>query len=174
MFWSWLTVSPWRVESFWYSMLQNAGRVRLSSILYLRLIVGFDYTNITICKDCIWDLLLVSTTRTQLFVKISLMVIPGDVFQAITVGKWVDIALVVSYWVLVLGCAQMKKSHVLSNIVSFVNKNVVSLADLTCMSSMRCVSSYHSWEMSGYCMTCVLFSVGAWVYWVVKSIQAVS
>jgi hypothetical protein len=72
----------------------------------------------------------------------------------------VDIASVVLFLVLVVECAQVPKRHVLSIIVSFVSKSVDSLADLTCMYLRGSVSSYESWEMSGYCISCVDLGVG--------------
>jgi hypothetical protein len=57
------------------------------------------------------------------------------VFQAIIGGKSIDTASVMSYSVLLLGCALGSNSHVLSNVVSVVSKNIVSLAASTCMQS---------------------------------------
>jgi hypothetical protein len=53
--------------------------------------------------------------------------------------------------------------HVLSNVLSFVSRNVVSLADSTSVSFRGCVSMYHSREMNIYCICYVSHNVGAWV-----------
>lgn len=63
---------------------------------------------------------------------------------------------------LLLGCAQMPTSHVLSNIVSFVSKNMVSLADSSLMYCSGCVSRYHCWDMNEYGISCAVLPAGAW------------
>jgi hypothetical protein len=82
-------------------------------------------------NDMLWAILLVSSVRALILLRIRLEYSPGEVFQALIGGKRIDIASVVSYSVLLVECAQVPKWHGMSNIVSFVSKIVDSLADST-------------------------------------------
>jgi hypothetical protein len=75
----------------------------------------------------------------------------------------VGIALVVSFGVLLIVCAQTPHFRVLRNTVTFASKNVISFADSTRTDARICVPSYHLCEMYIYVISCVIFSVVAWV-----------
>jgi hypothetical protein len=82
--------------------------------------------------DTLWGISFFSQIRTWELLQILLACIPGDVSQAVIREKWVDIASLGSYSVLVVVCDQTPNSRVLSTTASFVEENLVSLENLTC------------------------------------------
>jgi hypothetical protein len=85
-----------------------------SGVSYWVLVFGRSQSQ----NDTFWAISFVSLQERWELVRIRLVCIPGDVFQAIIRGKWMDIASVVSYPVFVSGGAQRPNSHVSSKIVS--------------------------------------------------------
>jgi hypothetical protein len=110
-----------------------------------------------------WVILLLWSERTSKLLWIRVVYSPVGVFVASIRGKRIDMALVVSYSLLLLGCAERSNSRDFTHVVSCSSGSKGTLAELTCIYPKGCVSRYHCWEMNGYCISCVTLSVGAWV-----------